>query len=513
MKSKLILINSLLFAFFGFTSCSDDDNSEDIIDVEHEINFTSPQSEETVWNEATVTFEVTANQDPDKIEVFLNEELLATLTSEPYEFTFNSQEYEDGDYTLKAVTFDQSGQEITSENLDVKINNTLLDFSIADIEYHENQYIILTSDDGELLTYIKTNNSGESIKLKRPSDFNEALFAMHNITIQHYNNPERGDAVILKSIYKLSPGEFQLGRDTEIDYFSNYIDINFSDIPEHSGGTLSTLDYFTNITELKESYVQIPQNPEERSTYLMLNTVDGPAYQLIKNMGNATYEVSLSQMNYNMDELTISMDNPNYHIASHSVRSIEHGKQAKVLVSNYEMTDNYVFYFPNDHPFNRYQSLIEVKETNGNHSYSYTKTGDVSTNFEFLNAQLDIQETGENEVSVDISGDYDFLSLNWTSFSNLSNSPNSDRYYWHTESKTYDEVHFPELPTEILELYPRIRKEQFINGNDVRINGELFDYDICQSYEDYILKSYYSNGYDLFHNSQELKIVRHNIGY
>ncbi|UII23781.1 Ig-like domain-containing protein [Fulvivirga ligni] len=476
MKRHQLIFLSL---FLIIISCKKDD--EGTIDADHQINITSPEAEQTLWNEIKITTDITFNQFPSKVEFYLGEELLETVTSEPYEATFNSQDYDDGDYKIKVVSYDDLDEQVASKEVDFKIYNTLIDLTILGNSLKTNQYILLTTNKGELIDYIKTNNSGEAIIIKRPLDFNDTTFAMHNLVLMPIIS---NNYIFLESDYGMIPRKLTIGKN--IDPFPEYTGdaiLNFTNIPEFSFAKILVQNRSLIIDDFTKP-LTINIYGENADAYLYLETETGPAYIQINDLiADNNYDITLSDLNYEMTTKNFEVNDPSFNILSFTLRGIQNSQTIFKTKDLFTKTFNdqsdiktFEYNIPTSNLFDSYISTSQV--TNDIVSYTNESHGSLPEKFSYIDAHASITGSNIEEISAEVSGNYDYIMSAWTN--NISQSTTTN-YTWSRRSKTIEIIHFPEIPNDIFDSYPEITETNFKNGDAVSFMVSLIDYESLSS--------------------------------
>ncbi|MEM0373966.1 MAG: Ig-like domain-containing protein, partial [Sulfolobales archaeon] len=88
-----------------------------------------------------ISVEVEDDVGIDKVDLYLGDKLLVSLTQSPYEFNFDSTKYDNGLYTIVVVVYDTSGQ-TSQESYSFEISNV---FTTAQIKLN---YVITPNGDG-----------------------------------------------------------------------------------------------------------------------------------------------------------------------------------------------------------------------------------------------------------------------------------------------------------------------------------------------------------------------------
>lgn len=86
------------------------------------VSLTSPSEGSTISGNTNVTVAAADNDHVTKVELYVGDNSVGSVTAAPYKFTLSSGAFADGNYTLKAVAYDSAGNKTNSSIL-VSINN------------------------------------------------------------------------------------------------------------------------------------------------------------------------------------------------------------------------------------------------------------------------------------------------------------------------------------------------------------------------------------------------------
>ncbi|GFO53880.1 hypothetical protein GMSM_08870 [Geomonas sp. Red276] len=88
-------------------------------------SVSSPTAGSTVSGTVNVSVAATDNVGVSKVQLYLNNTLLGTLTGSPYTFAWNTTSQANGSYTLVAKAYDAAGNVGTSSSVGVTVSNTV----------------------------------------------------------------------------------------------------------------------------------------------------------------------------------------------------------------------------------------------------------------------------------------------------------------------------------------------------------------------------------------------------
>ena len=113
---------TIFFSFLLLWSCEDDKGDKS----DPEVSIISPASGTTVNEIVTITCEAKDNKEIDFVQFFVNDSLDSFLvSSEPYIFEWNTNNLENGTYSIKAIAQDASGNSAESSPISLTVDNSL----------------------------------------------------------------------------------------------------------------------------------------------------------------------------------------------------------------------------------------------------------------------------------------------------------------------------------------------------------------------------------------------------
>ena len=113
---------TIFFSLLLLWSCEDDKGDKS----DPEVSIISPASGTTVNEIVTITCEATDNKEIDFVQFFVNDSLDSFLVStEPYIFEWNTNNLENGIYSIKAIAQDVSGNSAESSSISLNVDNSL----------------------------------------------------------------------------------------------------------------------------------------------------------------------------------------------------------------------------------------------------------------------------------------------------------------------------------------------------------------------------------------------------
>jgi hypothetical protein len=208
---KLFTLFTLTFAvLYLFSSC--EQMNKDIDEENPSVLLKGLTKSAKIWNTVNFTVEAADNKGIERVALFLDGDSITQVTETPYEFSFNSRNYEDGLYTLRVVAYDMAGN-AQSEELEIEIFNTLVEVKVAEDYYGDinKGYLFISDKEGNTLSEVVELLNGETVRIPRPEDFNDTTFTLNQVFGYVY---EKGvdEYFYIDSWTGFSPAKFEYGR-------------------------------------------------------------------------------------------------------------------------------------------------------------------------------------------------------------------------------------------------------------------------------------------------------------
>jgi len=473
---KYTIIYLLLFFTLG---CSDNKiEPAQIDDIGINISINPVHSDNIIWNTTKVSMEVSDLENLEKIELYLDDKIIESFINIPSSFTFNTRNYDNGDYILKAIAYDKKGHKTVSNILNIKIYNYLLEINVGDqATFDGNRFLIITENDGTLIEIVNAINVG-SLKVDRPEDFNDSTFAIHEIrtSISRFNG--------INSVFSIKPGKIKVGEKVYKEMQLGETLINFKDIPDFNYATTSNGNNGQWTVYLYLDTISLPVYKDCNDSFFFMETTNGPGYLMIKNLtegGNR--EVSLNDLNYDMDQLEFNLSNPNYELGSIQVKgyselSNKNAPHKTFFYKDFNNSENTFINIPSNDPFSDYETIVSAKNDG---VYEYNRNfGEISQEFNFFDGSISINDGHLKSLDITVKGAYDLILMEWYSYGN------TDDYYWRTFGQDTSKPAYPEVTEEVLAIYPWIEDKKFVNNTNTSYGLKLYEFDGIDNYDQYI---------------------------
>jgi uncharacterized protein YjbI with pentapeptide repeats len=119
MKKLYPLLCVLFLIYWG---CEEE---QDVDTTPPTVSISSPVSGQTVYEIVTITVTTQDNEGIGKVEFFIDDSLVLTDTESPYEYEWNTTQYEDNsEHIVKVISYDNSDNSTTSQPIVYVIDNS-----------------------------------------------------------------------------------------------------------------------------------------------------------------------------------------------------------------------------------------------------------------------------------------------------------------------------------------------------------------------------------------------------
>lgn len=202
---KLNLFKAVIFSglIFMLVSCGDDESPEITDDEKPLVSITNLSDGEIVIGKVTLDINASDNESLDRVDVYIDDQVLAERLPHPYIFEWDTKNIEDGQYNIKVVATDKVGnQSIYTKR--VVVRNILLTIEVPSNFVHgsEQRFIFVSDEVGKNLGYAKLEN-GASIEIGNTS-FKGASFSLTEVYFYENNDKE----INLRTYGDIKPGSW-----------------------------------------------------------------------------------------------------------------------------------------------------------------------------------------------------------------------------------------------------------------------------------------------------------------
>ena len=165
------------------------------------VSIQSPVSGETVSGTIIISVNSDDNQGISKVEFYINDELVFTDSVSVYEFSWNTLDYESGEYIIQVISYDLSNNTTVSQPILLTLNNTDITPPTVSIQSPNNGQIIsgevnitvITEDEGGInRVEFFINESLLYTDSESPYQFNwnteDEIDGEYNLFVKSYDN-------------------------------------------------------------------------------------------------------------------------------------------------------------------------------------------------------------------------------------------------------------------------------------------------------------------------------------
>jgi len=247
---KKILIVLLPISLFVF-SCEEEQGT-----IPPKVTIISHISGQSVYEIVTITVTTQDDEEISKVEFFIDDSLVLTDTESPYEYEWNTTQYEnDSEHTVKVISYDNSENSTESQPIILRVDNTL-SIPTPSVLYP------ITYDEGFQISWSQNNDDDfQTYKLYESLSEN-----MYDDTLIYETN-DKTDTTYLKTI-------------KDIKYYKIVVEDSWG---YQSISNIEFGDYYVELWGVVYSV----RNTTELNLYN--NDVTGPIPVEIGNLTNLTY--------------------------------------------------------------------------------------------------------------------------------------------------------------------------------------------------------------------------------
>jgi hypothetical protein len=177
---KLIATLFLLVTVLTFFSCSK--RQDAMVAPIGTISITGIHEADSLKGTISAQIAIAGSTQANKIEVYLNDSLIATGNKAPYNLQWNTLGVTNGNYKLKAIAYDNTGKQ-TQIALDVIVKNILITLEIDPKVngLYSNVMYIVSDSAGNILNSIKYNGTDKYIALAAAHAYLKDKFSIFEV--------------------------------------------------------------------------------------------------------------------------------------------------------------------------------------------------------------------------------------------------------------------------------------------------------------------------------------------
>ncbi|MBT1704798.1 Ig-like domain-containing protein [Chryseosolibacter indicus] len=305
----------VISSLFLIQACGDDDDG--LKDANQpEVSFTNMSENMSVWNTVNISLDTKDSKSISSIEVFIDGNLLTTLTSAPFEASWDSNTVPDGTHNIKAVVSDQAGNK-TEKEIKINVQNKLVTIQIAadqlyqEEQYQERGFVFLSDENGNVVAFTEYKN-GNNVTLKS-STFNGTKFYLTEVLAEVEDNYEY---LRMWTFGEIERGKnwvlFNAEEEKEIDSYVGDANLNFNGMLENYSYNIYSSDDQTQVDELNSTAtLRLSKNPSKLYVmkYLLSGEMSGPVgYKLFSNIiVGENAPINLSQVTQPLTKITANL--------------------------------------------------------------------------------------------------------------------------------------------------------------------------------------------------------------
>jgi hypothetical protein len=394
MKRTII---SLLTLVFVFASCKKADNIPPV------INSMNIAINDTLSNYFTIKVDASDNKGIGKVEYYVNDSLITTITVPPYDYQLNTLNLKDGSYTMQAIAYDSEGNKIESTSSFV-VQNALLSVNIGSV-YPNPYYIVISDEKGNILN-TATFSANETRKILPLAPCQEKA-----INIVYYSTSSDGYTYMTADVHIKRGSELKIEPDPSPGVASRFKLHLKNDISAFSHIDIST-DQFGYTLGTMADTVNLPATIPFISGHkllLQVQTGTGKYYKLISPNNGQSLTVNLSSVNTPETKKTIA-----FPPSAHASYFIFGRAAAAETMNEYYICYDYLMYnkdqldlfYPAEY-FAQYKTVITYNLPPSNKTYTNVSTGAVPNGFTYLDAEAQVTNSTPAGFKATFSGNFD----------------------------------------------------------------------------------------------------------
>lgn len=392
-----------LVAVFVFISCAKDDIAPIITSLNLEMN-------DTIRNIYTIELEATDNEKINKIELFINDSLVAEDSRMPFLFEWNTLKAIDGNHSIRLTVTDPEGNKAES-NTEVYVNNNLLILNAGAIGYYPN-YLIVSDEQGNVLDTANLKRFTKTVlKPQRPFEGNAVNLIWIEKIAGYSQRTEMSAYVHVKR-----GSEYKLIVFPEPESFK-YVKIHFkNDIPYFSGIRIVTDQYFYELRSMSDTINVLQEFPYTAGHKLLIQlfTNEGRFYRFydIDNIPEIT--INLSDITATMAQKVITFPAEG---GSYSIYGKGRDKDSRYgYFISYQSPNllhggnNLELWYPAEY-FVKYQTWLSYMKPGRNAVYTDIYNVTLPSVYNLPDGDVQIQDPSAANFSATLSGKMDFYTV------------------------------------------------------------------------------------------------------
>lgn len=304
-----VMLAAVISSSIGLTSCDDESEPKDT--TAPEVSFSNLTANQEVWNTVIISLEASDDKGIASIDVFVDGNLVTTVTEAPFEISWDSNTVPDGSHTVKVVATDKAGNTVEKEVV-ILVKNVLVSIDLAadqllsEAGYTERGFVFLSDADGKVITSAEYTN-GQRLELKSPT-FNGDKFYLTEVLLEV--DDVDGNSVRLWTFTDIERGKWVVIDDREEDEtYAGSATLNFINAGSQLFyGARSNGDEAGADASNTSSVIRIKKSPSK--LYVTSNNETGtlvPKFNLYSNIVVGTNTIDLSFVNKSLTKVTATV--------------------------------------------------------------------------------------------------------------------------------------------------------------------------------------------------------------
>ncbi len=439
MKRHLFLLVTVVTLIFS--ACGDKEEVKK--DTENPtVSFLSPSATaEKLWNDIEISVDAKDGEGVSKVEFYIEGTLLETVDSSPYTIILNSRTYEDGKYAVKAVVFDNEGNEGEATR-EIEIFNKLLivDMPLSYENDSQDWWVFISNNQGKILG-AQQLVPGQQTIFERPVGFNDDSF---NVSRFSSNNTSYSSSNLIHTYSSVMPRDW---------FFPPYKKEEFDDIMVNITGVtgeffeyayvsahgIATYDDKTNqakITGQRGNPLSMYFRFQNKHT-LLCELEAGEIY----NFDIANFKTP--------DNITISLPENEYFYAGVHGKFEEDYVQVDYASGEGTTTVANLSFVPNF--FDDFKTFLILHTDKA--VYLYNKKGEVPSSYNPPSFEISVEDSSRNNFTASSTGDFDVLIGRWYYTEGGNEDLKTLTWEAHRAAGEKNTMILPSLPEEIKTKY------------------------------------------------------------
>jgi hypothetical protein len=433
---KLIATLSLIVITFTILSCSKkQDQDNPVTPVNNAITLTGINNADSLKGTVSAQIAATGNQ-PQKIEVFANDSLIASATKAPYNLQWNTLGVVNGTYKIKTVATYDGGKQV-EVSLNVVVKNILMtletDPKVNSI--YTNVMYIVTDSAGNLLNNIKYNGTDRIIEVAASHPYIKNRFSVFEVKtdinsqtfITGYMSIPRGSTWNLRGISE------------NLNPVLSGANINFTNTPVFNRMTISSDLFGRTYTALPVTISYYGTSPTGKllvqyvdnssNGYYGFFNIDTTKSSTTMSLRDSIFKASIKQT----ASVSGGATDVNFNIYGKSDKNYD---SFYVIDNGFYQGGNFTYFYPDGNYLTDFKSQVYYHQNGWTYSYTYKSL--IPQAIAPFGTTANISNKTLNGFSFTAQGNLDYYSVNF------NNTP-AKAYIKIYSTSAYRSFQFPDI--------------------------------------------------------------------